>query len=141
MSGSETRAARPASFSRVALNQVMRRAQENLYGVTHGGEILKLADTAAGAASFRHCGGRTVTRSVESAEFAAPVELGSLVHATATVVSAGRTSLRVEVVVEKEPLYALSPGEREAVGTVVFVMVHLDPDGRPAPVPGVASQE
>jgi len=42
----------------VTLSQVMGMAQANLMGNVHGGEVMKLIDTAAGIAASRHAGGR-----------------------------------------------------------------------------------
>ena len=122
----------------MCLTEVARPHQANVHGTLHGGEILKLADSAAGVSSRRHCGMTTVTRAIEGASFEAPVEVGSLVSATATVVGTGRTSIRVSVLVENEPLNNAVPGFRTRVAEVVFVMVAIGEDGRPVPVPGLA---
>ncbi len=132
--------ARPASYSRVSLAEIARLPQANVHGTLHGGEILKMADSAAGVASRRHCGMTTVTRAIEGASFEVPVEVGSLVYATASVVSTGRTSIRVSVLIENEPLSTPTPGERTRVAEVVFVMVAIGEDGRPVPVPGLAEE-
>lgn len=115
--------------------QVTRADQANTYGTLHGGEILKLADSVAGAVAHRHCAGQVVTRAIESATFDSPVEIGALVRATGRVASVGRTSLKVEVEVAQEPLYNAAPGPAVPVARLVFVMVALDPQGNPTPVP------
>jgi acyl-CoA hydrolase len=120
--------------------EVTRISQANLNGGVHGGEILKLADSCAGAVSYRHCGAKTMTRAITSATFDAPVEIGVLVFALGTVIATGRTSVTVEVTVEKEPMDTETPGARTHVARLVFVMVCVGEDGRPVPVPALRSE-
>ena len=57
---SEPDAARPTSFSRVSLGIMAHASLANLLGTVHGGEVMKLADSTAGAVANRHCGGPAV---------------------------------------------------------------------------------
>jgi acyl-CoA hydrolase len=69
-------------------------------GNVHGGEIMKLIDTAAGIAASRHAGGPTVTASLDQMSFLHPVHVGNVVFVHAAVNDVGRTSLEVGVRVE-----------------------------------------
>jgi acyl-CoA hydrolase len=51
----------------------MRTIDANMLGNVHGGEIMKLADTTAGAVAFRHCGGPAVTAAMDEMAFLNPV--------------------------------------------------------------------
>ena len=55
---------------------VMQLAHANSAGFIHGGEIMKLVDTAAGGASMRHSNGRVVTVELDTLTFLAPVHIG-----------------------------------------------------------------
>jgi len=80
--------ARPASASRVTLTQLMEITDANLMGNVHGGVLMRLADTAAGLAAFRHAQGPCVTVSVDEMAFLEPVHVGDLVtvHASGSPV-------------------------------------------------------
>ena len=51
-------APKPPRASEVTLSQHMDLSNANFMGNVHGGEIMKLIDTAAGIAASRHAGGR-----------------------------------------------------------------------------------
>src|SRR5215216_557789 len=69
-------AAKPPSASTVTLSQHMDLAHANFMGNVHGGEIMKLIDTAAGIAASRHAGGPVVTASLDEMSFLHPVTTG-----------------------------------------------------------------
>jgi uncharacterized protein (TIGR00369 family) len=117
--------------SRVTLSQLMELAHANYLGNVHGGEIMRLIDTAAGIAAGRHAGGPTVTASLDELSFLHPVRVGHIVFAHASVNDVGRTSMEVGVRVEAEdPL----SGERTHTSSAYLVFVALDEQGRPRPV-------
>jgi len=75
----------------------MGMAQANLMGNVHGGEVMKLIDTAAGIAASRHAGGPAVTMSLDQMSFLHPVHVGNVVFVHASVNDVGRTSMDVDV--------------------------------------------
>jgi acyl-CoA hydrolase len=90
--------------SAVTLSQLMELVHANLAGNVHGGEIMKLIDSAAGIAAGRHAGGLTVTVSLDEMSFLHPVHVGNVVFVHACVNDVGRTSMEVGVRVEAEDL-------------------------------------
>jgi len=66
------------------------------------GNIMKLADSAAGVVSIRHSGRHCVTAVVDRFMFHAPVFVGNLVLVFASLNYVGRTSMEVGVRVEAE---------------------------------------
>jgi uncharacterized protein (TIGR00369 family) len=112
----------------------MEVTDANILGNVHGGVLMRLADTAAGLAAFRHAQGPCVTVSVDEMAFLEPVHLGDLVTVHASVNDVGRTSLECGVRIEAE-----HPVDRTRVhaGSAYFVFVALDEDGRPRPVPPI----
>ncbi len=126
--------AKPVSASRLVLAQVMTPLDANVYGNVHGGNIMRLADTAAGVVAIRHSGRNCVTASVDRFEFHAPVFIGNLVTLFASLNRAGRTSMEVGVRVEAEDLRT---GRKTHTNSCYFTMVALGEDGRPIPVPGL----
>ena len=76
--GSEGTTARPTSYSRVSLGIMAHASEANLLGNVHGGEIMKLADSTAGAVAHRHSGGPAVTAAMDEMTFLAPVHVGDV---------------------------------------------------------------
>jgi uncharacterized protein (TIGR00369 family) len=125
-------AAKPPSASTVTLSQHMDLAHANFMGNVHGGEIMKLIDTAAGIAASRHAGGPVVTASLDEMSFLHPVRVGDVVLVHASVNDVGRTSLEVGVRVEAEDILS---GRRTHTSSAYLVFVALDERGQPRPVP------
>lgn len=121
-----------SSESKLVISEVMMPNQANVAGNIHGGEIIKLMDSAAYATARRYARTNVVTARVDEVEFHLPIFVGDLVMCTAQVVYVGRTSMEVVVVVEVEDLE--TEGKKTAL-TAFFTMIALDKKGRPTPVP------
>lgn len=131
--------ARPTSYGRVSLSVLMTSAQANLLGNIHGGEIVKLADSTAGAVSHRHCGEPAVTAALDEMVFLRPVHVGDIVQTHGQVNWVGRTSLEVGVRIEAQPHDDPSAPPLH-VASAYFLMVAIDADGRPVPVPQLVTE-
>ncbi|WP_235737140.1 acyl-CoA thioesterase [Nocardioides alcanivorans] len=125
---------RTPAFSEVSLATLMHATEANLLGNVHGGAIMKLADSTAGAAARRHAGGAAVTAAMDEMLFLEPVHVGDIVRTSARVNWAGRTSMEVGVRVEAEPWGAVSQTQK-TVATAYFVFVAIDEEGRSRSVP------
>ena len=123
----------PPSFGSVSLSVLMRATEANLRGTIHGGEIVKLADTTAGAVGNRWSGGVVVTAFLDEMAFLEPVNVGDIVTTYGQVNWTGNTSFEVGVRIEAER-YNQTSGERLHVGSAYFLMVAVDENGRPRPV-------
>jgi uncharacterized protein (TIGR00369 family) len=123
--------------SAVTLSQAMGLAHANLMGNVHGGEIMKLIDTAAGIAASRHAGGPVVTAALDQMSFLHPVRVGDVVFVHAAVNDVGRTSMEVGVRVEAEEVLS---GRRTHTSSAYLVFVALDEHGQPRPVPPLAAE-
>ena len=136
---SEPLTARPVSFSRVSLAIVAGSTHANLLGNVHGGEIMKLADSTAGATAYRHCGRPAVTAAMDEMTFLAPVHVGDIVKTYAEVNWAGRSSMEIGVRVEAQP-WGNASDEPLHVASAYFVFVAIDENGRAHPVPGLITE-
>jgi acyl-CoA hydrolase len=123
---------RPSTESETVLVELMTAHDANILGTVHGGTVMKLVDTAAGLAAIRHAGGVAVTASIDRMSFHAPVRVGNLLHVRACVNDAGHTSMEVGVRVEAEDIVT---GRRRHTASAYVVMVAIDDDGAPRPVP------
>lgn len=126
----------PPSHARTSLSSLMDRRHVNLLGNVHGGVIMRLVDSTAGAVAQRHSGGPAVTAAMDEMAFLEPVHVGDIVRTSAQVNWAGRTSMEVGVRVESEP-WDEAGREPLHVASAYLVFVAIDADGRPREIPGL----
>src|SRR6059058_6385894 len=96
-------APKTVAASKTVMSRTMLPSDANPYGNVHGGEVMKLIDAVAGAAATRHARARVVTARIDELSFLAPVYVGHLVTAKASVNHVG-TSMEVGVRVEAEDM-------------------------------------
>jgi acyl-CoA hydrolase len=113
---------------------MMHSTEANLLGNVHGGEIMKLVDTTAGAVAARHSGGPAVTAFMDEMAFLHPVHVGDIVRTLAQVNWVGTSSMEIGVRVEAQP-WGSASDEPLHVASAYVVFVAIDDDGRPRPVP------
>jgi uncharacterized protein (TIGR00369 family) len=118
--------------SSIIMAQQMNPQDANPSGNVHGGVIMKLIDTAAGAVAIRHARSNAVTASIDRLDFFHPVFVGDFVTLRASLNFVGRTSMEVGVRVESENLMT---GERRHTSTAYLTYVALDGSGQPLPLP------
>ena len=120
--------------SEAILADLMMPHQAN--GLRHssvfGGVIMSLVDRCAALSAIRHCGGQATTLSIDKVLFKQPIRIGELVEMRGRVVHVGRTSMSVAVDVFAENV---ATGTRRHTNECWLTFVHLDDEGRPAPVP------
>jgi acyl-CoA hydrolase len=129
----------PPSFGRVSLTLLAGQVHVNLLGNVHGGEVMRLVDSTAGAVAQRHSGGPAVTAAMDEMAFLAPVHVGDILRASAQVNWAGRTSMEVGVRVESEP-WNQAGTDPVHVASAYLVFVAIDSDGQPREIPGLDPQ-
>jgi uncharacterized protein (TIGR00369 family) len=129
----------PPSYSAVSLTLLAGQTHVNLLGNVHGGEVMRLVDSTAGAVAGRHSGGPAVTAAMDEMAFLAPVKVGDILRATAQVNWAGRTSMEVGVRVETEPWNQAGTAPVH-VASAYLVFVAIDPNNQPREVPPLAPQ-
>jgi len=113
------------------LLEIVYPENTNSQGTLFGGHALSLMDRLAFIVASRFTRMPVVTARSEKVEFRSPVKQGELVELTGTVVDVGRTSLRIEIEMQREDLLT---GDRSLCTTGEFVMVAVDENGRPAPI-------
>jgi uncharacterized protein (TIGR00369 family) len=120
------------SETRVIMGQVMNPESSNPAGNVHGGDIMKLIDTAGGVAATRHARAHVVTASIDRIDFHYPVYVGDLLILKASVNFVGKTSMEVGVRVEAEnPI----TGNIRHTGSAYLTYVALDDNKRPIQLP------
>ena len=130
---SKPSAARTVEHSRVTMSQLILPAHAGPGGVwAHGGEIVKLMDTAAGLAALRHAHSPVVTLRIEGINFLRPIRVGNYVVVVAELTYVSTSTMEVRVRVSAEDV--LHEKSFEAI-TAYFLFVAIDEDGKSRPVP------
>jgi acyl-CoA thioesterase YciA len=122
----------PTPHDTAAIRVLMMPRDTNHHGTIFGGVILSHIDQAGAVAALRLGCTNVVTVAMDRIVFKQPVLVGDLVSFYTEPLNRGRTSITVRVMVE---------AERRGGGAVVQVTeaevtyVHIDPKGRPIPLP------
>ena len=122
----------------ITLTMIMEPKHANLFGNVHGGEIMRLMDTAAGCAAIKYSKENCVTARVDELQFLKPIHIGNFTTCTAAVVYTGTTSIEVRVTVDTEDIRDGNSKNRAL--EAFFTLVALDGNGRPTPVPPFVAQ-
>eukprot|EP00294_Goniomonas_avonlea_P016869 CAMPEP_0114548592 /NCGR_PEP_ID=MMETSP0114-20121206/5066_1 /TAXON_ID=31324 /ORGANISM="Goniomonas sp, Strain m" /LENGTH=331 /DNA_ID=CAMNT_0001733197 /DNA_START=60 /DNA_END=1055 /DNA_ORIENTATION=- len=129
---SEDPAAKSVSESRAELSQIVLPSDCTTGGVSFGGFIMKLMDSAAGLVCVTHCRTNVVTISLQAMDFHQSVRVGDVVRIVASLVFVSSRSMEVEVVVHAQSLTESKPRHTT---TALFNFVSLDKSMRPQAVP------
>ncbi|MFZ9869639.1 MAG: acyl-CoA thioesterase [Candidatus Kapaibacteriota bacterium] len=125
---------KPASQSQVIMTELVLPNDTNQLGNLLGGRLMHWIDIAAALAAQRHSGKVCVTASVDEISFHEPIKLGHVVHIQAVITRAFRTSMEVQVTVEREdPLH----NSRARTSSAFLTFVAIDQYGKPLPAPPV----
>jgi acyl-CoA thioesterase YciA len=116
----------------LTLRTIAMPADANAAGDIFGGWVMAQMDLAAGIRAAERARGRVVTAAVNEMFFEKPVKIGDTLCVYTSIDKVGRTSivLKVETFAQRYLTQELAK-----VTSARFVMVALDKDGKPTPVP------
>jgi len=103
-------------------------SDSNAYGDIFGGWLMSQMDLAAGSLAARAARGRCVTASVQAMAFLRPVKIGDEVSVYCSLISTGRTSMKINVEAWRR---ARSGDDEYRVTSAVFTFVAIDEAGIP----------
>lgn len=132
-------AAPPDSAAKIPLLRTLTLPSEaNLNGGVFGGWVMSQMDLAAGLLGMRRAAGPCTTAAVENFRFLKPLRVGEEFSIYGTVESVGRTSMRLRL-----EGWAAQPrdGIARQVVDALFIVVSLDDEGLPRPVPAAQNAE
>ena len=111
---------------------------ENLngYGRLFGGRLMQRIDEVAGVTARRHSGCNVTTAAVSELQFHAAAHVNDVVVLEGRILRVGNTSMEVQV-----DTFVERPGERVHINRAKLVMVALDENERPTPVPKLRADE
>lgn len=111
--------------------QILMPEHINGYKRLFGGKLMEWIDVVAAVAARRHSNRNVTTAAVDYLEFKEAAYANDTIVLKACLTHVGRTSMEVRVDTFVEEL----SGEQHMINRAYLVMVALDEDGRPAPVP------
>lgn len=116
----------------LTLRTLAMPADANAAGDIFGGWVMAQMDLASGIRAGERAQGRVVTAGVKEMAFELPVKIGDTLNVYTEITRVGRTSITLNV-----EAWAHRARHRvlEKVTAGIFVMVALDDDGKPVPVP------
>ena len=113
--------------------QIVMPGDANGNGRLFGGRLAAWIDVVAAVVARRHSGREVTTVSIDNLHFKAPAYVNDTIVLTGRVTHAGNTSMEVRVEAYAENLR----GERCMINRAYVVMVALDENEKPTPVPGL----
>ena len=122
----------PSPPTEARMTEIVFPDHTNHLGTLFGGQALAWMDMSAFIAASRYARTTVVTARSEQVDFNQPIHKGDLVEVIARIVKVGRSSMNVDVEVITEDLLS---GERKLCTRGHFVMIALDPLGRPTQAP------
>lgn len=122
----------PTPAGELTLRTLAMPGDANAAGDIFGGWVMAQMDLACGIRAAERAQGRVVTAAVNEMSFALPVKIGDTLCIYTDIVKTGNTSMTLQV--EAWAQRYLSP-TMEKVTHAMFVMVALDGNGKPTPLP------
>ena len=120
----------------LVLKVIPMPSDANANGDIFGGWVMSRMDQAGGIDGVDQAQGRVVTIAVEAMTFIRPVKVGDVLSVYTTVVSVGRTSMKIYVEAWAKRFRTTI---HEKVTDATFTFVAIDEEGRPRPVPKLES--
>ena len=117
--------------SRTEQIQILMPEHINGYQRLFGGKLVEWIDIVAAVAARRHSHRNVTTVSIDNLQFQAPAYVNSTIVLIGQLTYVGRTSMEVRVDTFVETL----DGEKNLINRAYLVMVALDENEKPVPVP------
>lgn len=113
--------------------QILNQSSMNGYNRLFGGQLLEWIDVVAAIVARRHCEKNVTTASIDNLRFQGPAYANDSILLAGKLTYVGTTSMEICVKTYVEHL----DGRREKINTAYIVMVALDENERPTPVPAL----
>ena len=122
----------PEIAGELTLRTIAMPADANAAGDIFGGWVMSQMDLASGIRAAERARGRVVTVAVKEMVFELPVKIGDTLCVYTEILKVGRTSVTLDVQAWAQRYLS---HKMEKVTAATFVMVALDFDGNPTPLP------
>ena len=121
------------SDSRTEQIQILMPEHINGFNRLFGGKLMEWIDVVAAVVARRHSGCNVTTASIDNLQFKAPAYVNSTIFLLGQITYVGKTSMEVRVDTFVEELN----GIRRMINSAHLVLVALDENDKPVPVPGI----
>ena len=111
----------------------MRPPHVNGYGRLFGGILMQWIDETAGIVARRHAECTITTAAIDNLSFKSPAYQNDTIVLKGEVTFVGKTSMEIRIDAFIEEIH----GERRLINRAYVVMVAIDKDGKPIPVPSL----
>ena len=118
----------------ICIRTIAMPADTNHQGDIFGGWLMGQMDLAGGNLAMRRAQGRVATVAVEGMTFISPVAVGDEITIYASILSVGRTSMRIAIEAWRRLRHS---DEISKVTSGIFVFVAIDEQRRPCPLPAL----
>ena len=125
--------AKRTADSRVEQVHVVRPPHVNGYGRLFGGILMQWIDETAGIVARRHAECTITTAAIDNLSFKSPAYQNDTIVLKGEVTFVGKTSMEIRIDAYIEEIH----GERRLINRAYVVMVAIDQDGKPIPVPSL----
>ncbi len=125
--------AKPVSASRAEQIQILMPEHINGSRRLFGGRLVEWIDVVAAVVARRHSERNVTTASIDNLQFRAPAYVNDTILLVGQVTYVGHTSMEVRVDTFVEALN----GEKTMINRAYLVMVALDENEKPTPVPAL----
>jgi acyl-CoA thioesterase YciA len=122
----------PKPTGELTLRTLAMPADANPAGDIFGGWVMAQMDLASGIRAAERAKGRVVTAAVKEMAFQLPVKIGDTLSIYTNITRVGTTSITLLIEAWAQR-FRYEKMEKVTAGT--FIMVALDEDGKPKPVP------
>lgn len=112
---------------------IVRSSHINGYGRLFGGQLLQWIDELAGIVCRRHSGMGVTTAAIDNLNFEDAAYQNDMVVLVGKLTYVGRTSMEVRV----DTFIEDRQGKRKCINRAYMVMVAIDQEGKPVPVPSL----
>ncbi len=120
--------------SRTVTEKLVLPPDTNVFNSLYGGRLMEWIDNIASIVAFKHCRQRTVTGSIDSIFFLAPIHIGYIVKLDARINYVTKTTMEIEVdVLSQDP----NTGKSRFATKAYLTYVGIDQDGRATSIPGL----
>lgn len=123
-------AAQTCAMTLLPKNQLVLRSISG-YDRLFGGQLVAWIDILAGVVARRHCGKNVTTACIDNLRFRKAAHGNDIIVLKGHITHVGNTSMEVRVDTYIEDITGL----REQINTAYLVMVALDENENPSPVP------
>jgi acyl-CoA hydrolase len=124
--------------SKTVTEKLVLPPDTNVFNSLYGGRLMEWIDNIASIVAFKHCRQRTVTGSIDSIFFLAPIHIGYIVKLEARINYVTNTTMEIEVdVLSQDP----NTGKSRFATKAYLTYVGIDQDGRPSSIPGLLLED